>query len=62
MKEKDYIEIDVLTKYETDLAVLFSDGDNEFWIPKSVMEDWPEPEEEGTAVIEEWFAYKEGLI
>jgi len=63
MPEKDYIEIDVLTKYETELAVLFNAGDDEdFWIPKSVIEDdYPDMGESGTIMVEEWFAIKEGL-
>ena len=57
MSEKDYIEIDVMTKYETDAAVLFDTGDDEeLWIPKSVMEDWPSIGETGAAMVEEWFA------
>jgi len=63
MPEKDYIEIDVLTKYETDAAVLFDTGDGEkIWIPKSVMEeDYPDIGESGTIMVEEWFAIQEGL-
>ena len=57
-----YVEIDVETIHETDEAVLFNDGDKEFWIPQSVMEDWPDKGETGTALIIEWFAIKEGII
>ena len=62
MVPKDHIEIDVEHKAETEMAVLLYDGDNEFWVPKSVMEDWPDEGETGTAWIQEWFAVKEGLI
>ena len=57
-----YAEIDVETVNETDMAVRFNDGSKDFWIPKSVMEDWPDELETGTALVAEWFAIKEGLI
>lgn len=56
------VEVDLDNIKETEMAVLFSDGDEEIWIPKSLMEDWPEVGESGTALVEEWFATKEGLI
>ena len=61
-REKEYAEIDVETIRESALAVLFSDGDREFWVPQSVMCEWPGEGDSGTALIEEWFAEKEGLI
>ena len=60
--ETEYGEIDVETIRESGAAVLFTDGDHEFWVPKSVMTEWPEEGETGTAVIAEWFAEKEGLV
>jgi len=60
--EEEYIEIDVETLFETDQAVKFTDGDREFWIPQSLMDDWPGVGESGTATVAEWFAEKEGLI
>lgn len=62
MAETEYVEVEVENKIETDLAVLFFNGDREFWIPKSVMERWPDLGESGTALVAEWFAEKEGLI
>lgn len=62
MSNDEYAEIDVETITDTDMAVLFDDGDEEFWVPKSVMEDWPEIGESGTAMVEYWFAEQEGLI
>ena len=59
---KEYIEIDVETMGQTLMAVFFSDGDKGFWIPKSQMEDWPDEGETGTALVQRWFAEKEGLI
>lgn len=57
-----FVEVDVDVVHETDEAVLFSDGEEKFWVPKSVMEEWPDVGESGTALIAEWFALKEGLI
>jgi hypothetical protein len=57
-----YIGLDVEVVTESALAVKFTDGDKEFWVPKRVMDEWPEVGESGTALIEEWFAEKEGLI
>lgn len=62
MKEKEYAEIDVMTIRETLEAVMFDDGDESFWIPKSVMEDWPEEHETGTAMVEAWFAEMKELV
>lgn len=58
----NYIEIDVDSLHETDMAVCFSDGDREFWVPKSVMKEWPAEGESGVAVVAEWYAENEGLI
>lgn len=59
---KEYVEIDVETVSETSLAVMFDDGDGEFWVPMSVMDEWPGIGETGIASVERWFAEKEGLI
>ena len=60
---KTYVEIDVTTKYETDKAVLFDTGnDEDVWVPKSVMEDWPSIGDSSTALIEEWFAIEKELV
>ena len=58
-----YVEIDATTVAETHDAVLLDCGlDKDKWIPKSVMEDWPDLNETGTALIAVWFAEKEGLV
>ena len=62
MREIEYIEIDVEVITETDGAVLVDDGDNQICVPKSVMQEWPEVGETGTAAIADWFCEKEGLI
>jgi len=58
----EYAELDVKNIGETDMAVHFDDGDNRFWAPKSVMQDWPEEEDTGTAIIQMWFAIEEDLV
>jgi len=58
---KEYAEIDVETIGESEMAVHFNDGDRSFWVPQSVMEDWPDEGDVGTAIIQMWFAVKEGL-
>ena len=45
----------------TEFAILFDDGDKEFWIPKSAMEDWPNKYDTGVALVKRWFAEKKGL-
>ena len=57
-----YTEIDVKNTGETDLSVWFDDGDKKFNVPKSVMEDWPDLNKTGTALIQIWFAEQEGLV
>jgi len=50
---------------ETPLAILVLIAGEEHWIPKSQVDDdsevWKEGDE-GTLVITEWFATKEGLV
>lgn len=54
-----------LVEHETDKAILVRiPGDGKKWIPKSVLHEDNELEvagDEGTLVIQEWFAEKEGL-
>lgn len=42
----------------TDDAYLVSNGDRKFWLPKSQATD----NEDGTFDVEDWLAYKEGLV
>lgn len=44
-------------RHETDAAYLFFDGAKEVWCPKSITEI----EQDGTVIVPEWFAIKEGL-
>ena len=61
-EEPEYLEIDVQTLGETDKAVHFTDGDRDFWVPKSVMEEWPHEGDNGIALIAEWFCEQEDLV
>lgn len=44
---------------ESDGAILFADGGDRFWIPKSLIQD--HDEDDKIVTIPEWFAEKEGL-
>ena len=57
-----YVEVDVIHIHSTEEAVLLNDGDNEEWFPKSVVEDWPDKGETGTAMILEEWAIRKGFI
>jgi len=58
----DRIDLSMDYVAETDKAMLLSDGNEQYWIPKSLMEDIREKGPLITFTIPEWFAYKEGLI
>ena len=59
---KEFVEIDARNTGERPFSVWFFDGDRRFNIPKSVMEDWPDVGDDGTIMVERWFAEQEGLI
>lgn len=48
--------------YETDLAILVLCDEEEIWLPKSQLEEWPDIGEEGTVIMTEWIAEEKGLI
>jgi len=59
----EFVVLDVETVTETDMAVLFNDGDQEFWVPKSLIDgEWPDAGDTGSVMVQEWFAVKEGLV
>lgn len=65
IKDTDGIEyaiLDVTTKHQTDDAVLFDYDGKDTWIPKSVMEDWPDIGDNGEAMVKMWFAVEKGLV
>lgn len=45
---------------DSDLAILFEDSEDRFWIPKSVIQD--HDEDDKIVSIPAWFAEKEGLV
>lgn len=53
---REIISLDLIQT--TDEAYLVSDGKKEFWLPKSQASD----NEDGTFDVEEWLAFKEGLV
>ena len=63
---KEYASLDVEIIHISGGAVLCNDGDQEGWIPKSVIEDWDDDSysvgDQAELEVEEWFAEKEGWI
>ena len=53
---REIIALDLIRTSEE--AYLVTDGKREFWLPKSQATD----NEDGTFDIEDWLAYKEGLV
>ncbi len=61
MSHSDTVEIsydEIVT--ETDMAILFKDDKDQFWIPKSMIDD--HDEDDKIVSVYEWFAEKEGLV
>jgi len=61
MPNSDNVEIpydDIVA--ETGMAILFKDDKEQFWIPKSVIED--HDEDDRIVYVAAWFAEKEGLV
>lgn len=60
-----FVEVDCEIKHATPNAVKVSDGDKEFWIPRSQI-DTPDDEiivgQHMNLLVAEWFATKNGLI
>lgn len=61
-KNDEFVNIPGATKAETNLAVLFEFADKEEWLPKSLLEDYPDMDEEGDVMMPEWLAYDRDLI
>ena len=62
---KNYVELTLEIKKETDQAILVSDGSVQAWIPKSQLECDPEPSQiDGLfdICIAEWIAEDKELI
>jgi len=57
MSELVEIDYDEIAK-ETELAFCFKIGDDEIWVPKSVVEGI----DESTVEVREWFVVDKGLV
>ena len=58
-----FVELEGTALSDTDLAVAFDFGvDRIIWLPKSMMEDWPDIGENGTVLVQEWIAEEKGLL
>lgn len=60
--DKNMIEISATVIHETDMAIFIDDGDNEVWLPKSQLEDYPDVDETGIVTLPEWLAKDKELI
>lgn len=61
---RDPIDIDLDIEYETDDALLATDGVQKEWLPKSLI-DYPDTEGPGdtcTITMPEWLAEEKGFI
>lgn len=51
-----------ITKQVTEESVLIEFADNEIWLQKSQLENWPDIEEEGEITMPYWLAMDKDLI
>ena len=56
------VEFVVITLRQSANAVLLDIEGEEIWVPKSLMEEWPDVDDEGEIELPEWFAIQEGLV
>lgn len=56
------VEFFVVTLRQSANAVLLDIEGEEVWVPKSIMEEWPDVDDEGEIELPEWFAIQEGLV
>ena len=50
------------TMRETEKAVLINFDGDEQWVPKSLLEDWPDEGRIGDIIVKEWWARQEGFV
>lgn len=62
--DENFVELDLQKEAETEKAILFSDGTNKAWIPKSQLEDDPENLQGDLVriVIPEWLAINKDFV
>jgi hypothetical protein len=59
----ELVSVNGTTMFETEKAILADFGlEENIWIPKSQMEDWPEPLENGEFLMPRWLAKEKGVI
>ena len=64
MSNKDDVEFCATQKAQGDFCILFTDGENEFWIPKSQIRKMRQIGKgaDYELTIPEWLAIKKGII
>ena len=60
--DKSMVEVSGTVKHETDAAIFVDFGDEEVWLPKSQLEEWPELDETGDVIMPYWLALDKDLI
>ena len=59
----NFVKVFLDFKKETEKAMLFTDGENDFWLPKSqIMNQTEIAENEYELDIPEWLAIEKGLV
>lgn len=58
MSEAKLFDFAAELKHETSNAFLVTDGDNDYWLPKSMTEN----NGDGTFTIPEWLAVDKGIV
>ena len=65
-RDAEKIEVSVMFKRESNLAVLVNDGDKDIWLPKSQIDveggEFPEEGKSCELLVAEWLAKEKGLI
>lgn len=63
MNSSDTVELELDLKHETEDAYLVSDGDEDVWLPKSLVRSVDELEGDTVLItIPEWLAKDRGLV
>jgi hypothetical protein len=58
MSHPKLFDFEATLKHETDNAFLVSDGEKDYWLPKSMTEN----NRDGTFTIPEWLAIEKGIV
>lgn len=62
LKEIGLIAVEGKSLHETEKAVRLRIDNEEYWVPKSVLEDWPDEDEIGDVLVQRWWAEQNELI